>query len=192
MLHDLALGPKQTSEETLPSQFYDLQFRFVFRPADLEDKVRSSNWIVDSGWNQIQIWVCRSIFWFAYVFCFMFVFFLTKKFTSVNWSKLNQRTASIVIDFCTLWFTFVNVFQPCSLFLPQYSFIVSIGQHPFGQLCSLVIKGDRKFLSPGLNPEYVQLEQRARLHVSHKEKIKIVHLLAGLSLWGVQIGFQRK
>ncbi len=37
-----------------------------------------------------------------------------------------------VIDFCTLWFTFVNVFQLCSLFLPQYSFIVSIGQYPFG------------------------------------------------------------
>ncbi len=39
---------------------------------------------------------------------------------------------SSVIDFCTLWFTFVNVFQLCFLFLPQYSFIIPIGQYPFG------------------------------------------------------------
>ncbi len=45
-------------------------------------------------------------------------------------------------------------------------------------------KRDRKFLSPGLDPDEVQLGQRARLYVSHKEQIKIVYLLAGLSLLG--------
>ncbi len=59
--------------------------------------------------------------------------------------EMSHPNWHVVIDFCTLWFTFVNVFQLCSLFLPQYSFIVPIGQYHFGQLYSLVIKGVENF-----------------------------------------------